>query len=151
MSFIKRHWFGLLVSMPVVFFTFFLVLILIAPKQDAQGRGFVQCTQSMAEDLLLCDKRPFCTIRAILSNTACDIGVIADGMVDWTKGTQPTPWSNYIFEPDVSSPFIDEEARSEYLKNYPDTKAEMERLHILRKDLENEQDTSEEQAPWNQK
>ena len=72
-------------------------------------------------------------------------------MVDWTKGTQPTPWSNYIFEPDVSSPFIDEKARSEYLKNYPDTKAEMERLHILRKDLENDQDTSEEQAPWNQK
>ena len=151
MSFIKHHWFGLLTALPVVFFSLFLVLILFAPKQDAKGRGFVQCTQIMAEELLLCNKSPICTIRAILSNTACDITVIADGVVDWAKGNQPTPWSNYIFEPDVPASFVDEEAHSEYLKNYPDTKAEMERLHILRKDLENEQNTLEDQAPWNNK
>lgn len=148
MSFIKHHWFGLLIAIFIAFFACFLLLIILAPKQDLKGRGFIPCIQTMTEDLLACERQLFCSVKAVLKNTGCNIAVIGQGFKDWTAGIQPKPWSNYIFEPELSSSYVDEEFRQEYLKNHPDVKAEMERLHILRKDLENEQDISEISAPW---
>lgn len=140
MSFIKQHWFGMTVSLLALVFLVLLILILLAPKQDAKQRGFVKCTQNMIEELLECDKKFACSISAIAGNTWCDIKVVGLGIKEWANGKQPAPWSNYIFEPEpVENPLIDEEYRAEYLKAYPDVKQEMMRLEKLRKDLENEQ------------
>ena len=56
MNFIKKHWFSCLIAgMMLCFFSVF-VLILLAPKQDAKGRGFIPCTQEMVQKLLDCDR-----------------------------------------------------------------------------------------------
>ena len=69
----------------------------------------------------------------------------------WIDDKQPTPWSNYLFEPEIdNTSFFDEEEITEYLKNNPDVKSEMRRLDVLRKDLENEenkQDFDQEVLP----
>ncbi len=123
-------------------FMMMLVLVIIAPKQDAKGRGFVGCTQNMLEDLIDCDQKIGCSMLAIASNTWCDVKVIAKGAKNWLEEKQKYPWSNYIYEPeDPKNQFVDEQARDEYLKQYPNTKDEMEIKHRLRKELENEQNT----------
>ena len=140
MSFLKNYWFGTVVALVMFIFMLMFVLILIAPKQDAQNRGFVFCTQNLIDDLADCNRSIWCSSRAIAKNTWCDFKIIANGISLWTKGEQSTPWSNYIFEPEIpQNAFIDEEARKEYLEKYPDVRQEMETLHKLRKELENEQ------------
>ncbi len=148
MAFIKHHWFGLCIGLFLIVFMLMLVLILLAPKQDAKSRGFIPCTEVMVDTLLTCDREVWCASRAVLQNSWCDIKVIGRGIKLWGQGKQPYPWSNYIFTPELPlTSFVDEEARQQYLKEYPNTKQEMERLHILRKELENEetnvQDNSE--------
>lgn len=140
MSFIKNYWFGIILGLMMFVFMLILILILIAPKQDAKNRGFVFCTQNLMDNLADCDRALWCSSKAVLRNTLCDFKIISTGLSLWAKGKQPRPWSNYIFEPEpVQNPFVDEEARAEYLKQYPNVKLEMENLHKLRKELENEQ------------
>ena len=139
MNFIKRYWFGtLLISIICCFFTLFILLI-ISPKQDIQNRGFIKCTQQMIDNLYDCNRKVWCSIKAIGENTLCDIKVVSEGFDLWLNNKQPYPWSNYIFEPELDkNPYFDDEGRDEYLKNNPSIKAEMLRLDKLRKDLENE-------------
>lgn len=140
MAFIKNYWFGTLLGLAVSAFMLMLMLILIAPKQDVQNRGFVYCTQNLIDDLADCNRALWCSSKAVSKNTWCDIKIIADGFLLWMDNKQPKPWSNYIFKPELpQNSFVDEEARAEYLKQYPDVKQEMESLHKLRKELENEQ------------
>lgn len=151
MNFIKRYWFaGLLVAIVCCFFVLFLLLI-ISPKQDEKGRGFIKCTEQMIDDLYDCNRKVWCSIKAITNNTICDFKVIGEGVELWLDNKQPAPWSNYIFEPEISeNNFFDEEARKEYLKNNPNIKTEMMRLDKLRKDLENEENNqtiTEEMLP----
>ena len=139
MNFIKHYWFGSFIGLLLFCFVCVVVLILLAPKQDIQRRGFIPCTEKMIERLFDCDKKIWCSAKVIVRNSGCVFRVIGDGFSDWLKGKQPMPWSNYIFEPELfPEGFVDEEARQEYLSKYPDTKKEMERLHRLRKDIENE-------------
>ena len=139
MSFVKRYWFSGFIGLVLMCFVFVFVLILLAPKQDLKGRGFIPCTEEMVEDLLNCNKGMWCSIKTIVKNNVCALGVIGEGVSRWMKGKQPAPWSNYIFEPELyPEGLVDEEARKAYLAEYPDTKDEMERLHHLRKDMENE-------------
>ena len=122
-------------------FLLVLILVIIAPKQDAKQRGFVKCTQNMVSQLIDCDKAVLCSIKAIVRNSLCDIKVINTGISKWLKGEQERPWSNYIFEPEVEkfAPFVDEEERDEYLQKYPDVEKEMQRLNKLREELENDE------------
>ena len=152
MSFIKRYWFGCLTGFILSCFLVLFILLIISPKQDTKGRGFIKCTQEMVNELTLCNKKIWCSIKAIGNNTLCDVFVVAKGFDLWLDDKQPTPWSNYIFEPELEENlFFDEEARIEYIKNNPDTKDEMIRLNKLRKDLENEAnknlDITEEMLP----
>ncbi len=151
MSFIKRYWFVVTISLVVLLFVLLLVLLLISPKQDVKERGFVKCTQNMIENLIDCNKKIGCSIGAIAVNTWCDIKVVGKGVVDWVDGKQPRPWSNYIYVPEVEpNPFVDEDARQEYLEQHPDIKQEMQKLNKLRKvleDEENKQMFNEEMLP----
>lgn len=98
----------------------------------------------MIEDLETCNRKLWCSITAIFNNTVCDVDVVISGVELWIDKKQPSPWSNYIFEPEIGeNSFFDEKERAEYLKNNPNTKNEMGRLDKLRKDLENEENKQE--------
>ena len=138
MSLIKRYWFGVVMGCLTSIFVVVLVLVIIAPKQDSKQRGFVKCTQNMVSQLIDCDKAVLCSMKAIVSNTLCDIKVINTGISKWLKGEQERPWSNYIFEPELPlASYFDKEEIDEYMKEYPDTKEQIKKLDKLRKDLEN--------------
>ena len=140
MNFIRRYWFGSLMFFIIGCFLLLFVLLIISPKQDAKGRGFIKCTQEMVDNLSTCNKKFYCSIMAVIKNTTCDVDVVIEGISLWIDKKQPTPWSNYIFEPQTdASSFFDEEERAEYLKANPDVNNEMKRLDMLRKDLENEE------------
>ncbi len=144
MSFIKRYWFGGLIAFIVCFFMLLFILLVMSPKDDADKRGFVKCTHEMIDNLSDCNKGFYCTVKAIMNNTWCNVKVIAEGVDLWIDNKQKYPWSNYIYEPIiVDNSFFDEEARTEYLKKYPDVKRDMMRLNKLRKDLENEENNQE--------
>lgn len=142
MQFIKTHWFGLLVSVVVFLFLCVFALVLAAPHQDEQKRGFVPCTEKMAEELHDCDRRNICVLGSVVKNTFCNIKVIGEGVKLWLTGRQPAPWSNYLFAPDVKRPSaVDdvepEESLEEYYRDTPDIAAEMENLKELNQQLEN--------------
>ena len=140
MYFIKRYWFGgLLITIIGCFLILFLLLV-ISPKQDDKNRGFIKCTQQMVDSLYDCERQVWCSIKAISNNTFCDFMVIREGFKLWLNDKQPTPWSNYIFVPELNdNSFFDEEIQKKYLEKNPDTQAEMMRLNKLRKDLEDEE------------
>ena len=137
MNFIKRYWFGGLLAFIVSCFLLLFVLLILSPKNDAKGRGFVKCTYDMIDDLTECDRAFGCSVTSVIKNTWCNIKVVAEGVDLWLDDKQEYPWSNYIFEPEIDkNSFFEEEARAEYLKNNPDVKKEMMRLDKLRKELE---------------
>ncbi len=144
MSRIKKNWFTALVFVIVALFMLTVALVLIAPKQDVKMRGFVKCSRTLAEKLENCEGTLWCSAKSVLACSVCDVKVVARGISDWQKGKQPYPWSNYIFIPELpENSFIDEKARTEYLEKYPNTKQEMDNLHKLRKEMEDEQNLQE--------
>ena len=143
MRFVKDHWFGLLVSIFVFFFWCVIALVLAAPHQDEQKRGFVPCTETMAEELRGCNGRNMCVLGSVVDNTFCNVGVIGEGLKLWMTGKQPAPWSNYLFEPEIKRPSATddvepEESLEEYYQNTPDIAAEMDELQKLNQQLEND-------------
>lgn len=144
MNFIKRYWFGGVLTTLICCFVILFVLLVISPKQDAKNRGFVKCTQLMITSLSDCNRSIWCSVKTISENTWCNVKVVAEGVKLWLDNKQPTPWANYLFEPQIiENSFFDEEAIEEYLKNNPDVKKEMMRLDELRKGLENEENNQE--------
>ncbi len=145
MNFIRCHWFGLSVSLVVFFFLCVFALVLAAPHQDEQKRGFVPCTEKMAEELHNCNGRKMCVLERIVDNTFCNIGVIGEGIKLWATGKQSAPWSNYLFVPDIKRPSATdgveaEESLAEYYESSPDIGAEMDELYELNQQLEKMQD-----------
>ena len=141
MHLIKKYGFETVI---VTLFACIVTILLLSPRQDLDNRGFIPCTNDLMENLIDCKRKVFCSINAILTNTKCEIDIIHKGIKLWIDDKQPYPWSNYIFKPKLpSSIYIDEEAVKEYLKEYPNVKDDMEKLHLLRKDLENENAISE--------
>ena len=138
MDFINKHWFGLLTGFIIFIFGVLFILVLLSPRQDVQRRGFIPCTEIMAEKMLSCENnKVFCLLSAVVQNSWCDIKVVGTGIQKWINGQQATPWENYIFVPEIPSDEIfDSEARTEYLRKTPDIRAEMQRLHELNKELE---------------
>ncbi len=143
MQFIKKYWFGLITGMIVFIFLGVFILVLLSPRQDAQRRGFIPCTEAMAEHLSGCrdDGGIGCMLGGILQNSWCELKVIGKGIKLWVSGQQSAPWSNYIFVPEIPQvdEDFDEEARREHLKNNPDFVTEMQELKKLNEELENEQ------------
>lgn len=125
------------------FFLCVFALVLAAPHQDEQKRGFVPCTETMAEELRGCNGRNMCVLGSVVDNTFCNVGVIGEGLKLWMTGKQPAPWSNYLFEPEIKRPSATddvepEESLEEYYQNTPDIAAEMDELQKLNQQLEND-------------
>ena len=139
MKFLRNHWFGLVIGSVIFVFMILFVLILLSPRQDAQRRGFIPCTETMADEILSCPGNKFvCLLSAITANSWCDIKVVGQGFYRWVGGEQKTPWSNYIFVPEIpTDAFFDENAREAYLKTSPNIQVEMQQLQKLNKELEN--------------
>ena len=138
MNFIRRYWFGLSTGLMIFLCFVLFVLVLLAPRQDIKKRGFIPCTEAMADKIISCEKnKVMCLLGAVLTNSWCDVKVVYQGLENWVNGTQSRPWSNYIFTPElpIDEDFNDE-ARAEYLKNNPDMRTEMEQLKKLREELE---------------
>ena len=136
MSSLKNHWFGMIVSLFVLWFFIVFVLVLLAPKQDLQKRGFISCTETMETEVAACNSQKTCMLKSILKNTSCDSKVIFDGIKNWVKGEQKTPWQNYMFEPEVKKEVLDEELQDFYAKN-KDLSKEIEELKKKNMELEN--------------
>lgn len=103
-SFFRHYWFGLLISSILMVSFLLFLLVLVSPRQDVQKRGFIPCTEALAQNLLSCsqENKYSCGIKHILANSWCDIKVIGRGWKDWWQGKQASPWSNYIYEPQHS-------------------------------------------------
>lgn len=151
MKFIQKHWFGMLIGFMVLVFCILFILVMLSPRQDMQKRGFIPCTEAMAEQLLSCENKVFCSLSAIIQNSWCDMKVVGRGVRDWAKGQQATPWENYIYTPEFpTDEFFDEQARAAYLSKTPDIEAEMQRLHELNKELEDAEYKEPEITPEQQ-
>lgn len=109
LAFLKCYWFSMLISFILLVSFLLFLLILLSPRYDTQKRGFIPCTEELAQNLLSCpqESKYSCGIKHILTNSWCDIKVIGQGWQNWWQGKQKTPWSNYIFKPEMNKP-IDE-------------------------------------------
>ena len=139
MNFIKQHWFGTLITMILLFSVIFFLIVVFSPRYDQQKRGFIPCTEAMADDLLVCSNKSFCMLGAVLNNSVCDAKVILTGLGDWVKGKQPAPWSNYFFVPDLSPDEETEAGVEEFYQDNPNLREEMDRLKQLNQKLEQDQ------------
>ena len=142
MNFIKNHWFGVFISILLLWLLLVFTLILISPRQDKQKRGFILCTEKMADEMLVCeDNKIYCMIEAIVENSYCDMTVVVSGFSSWMQDKQEYPWSNYIFEPELSDDGyeFDAEAKAKYYGENSDMKIEMKELKQLSEGIENEQ------------
>lgn len=146
MNFIKKHWFGLLISIIIFAYAIIFVLVLASPKQDLQKRGFIVCTEEFVFNAYGCEGS-MCLVGAIYKNSACEAKVISKGFVNWIKGEQKTPWSNYLFEPELA---VEEEVDVELQEFYDDNPNliyDIEKLKRLSEELENERSKASGMEP----
>lgn len=137
MQFIKNHWFGLFISLFMLYFLGVFFIVMIAPHQDEQKRGFVPCTEKMAEKLHDCDSKKICVLDVVIKNTFCDIRIINQGIMNWVKGKQPSPWASYLFTTPKSAEQIQEDKEwQEYTGEKPNFDAQMNELDTKRQELE---------------
>ena len=137
-GFAKHYWFAILLSTFVLMYLSIFLLVLFSPKQDELNRGFIPCTQKMAQQILSGEKKSSSTlVKAIIENTYCDTKVVFRGFADWMSGKQETPWANYMFEPQIYNQIdaTDEELIKFYNEN-PNISKDMEELDKQRLKLE---------------
>ena len=137
MNFIKHYWFNLLIALVIILGMGFTLLIALSPREDAQKRGFIPCTEQLAENVSACRGGLWCATKAVLENGRCDAGVIIRGIRLWLKGKQPRPWSNYIFVPEINyhdNPLY-ENSELFYQEN-PDYRQDFEKLKQNHQQLE---------------
>lgn len=91
MTFLKHHWFGLILSLFMLAYLLVFVLVLLSPRYDVQKRGFIPCTEAMAERLIDCDNGAWCMLKTIVRNGWCDAEVISGGFRMWLRGEQKRP------------------------------------------------------------
>ena len=109
----------------VSYVLYMMTVLIISPKNDLKNRGFVCCTKQLAFNLGKCESgQMMCVFKAFYKDVACNSGVIYEGLADWIKGEQNTPWANYIFEPEWQ-----EESENPYLSN---PKEDMENMALDR-------------------
>lgn len=124
-------------ALVIIFGMSFTLLIALSPREDAQKRGFIPCTEQLAENISACEGNLWCTTKAVLNNGRCDTGVIMRGINLWFKGGQPRPWSNYLFTPEINHPdnLLYENSELFYQEN-PDYRQDFEQLKQNHKQLE---------------
>lgn len=130
-NFIKIHWFGLLLSFISALFLGLMALVFYSPRQDTLKRGFIPCTQQLVKEVFACNEhKHWCMSKAIVKNTGCDFKVVLVGAKAWAEGKQPTPWSNYLFEPELPEPDVaeDDAAVQEYYAENPHSEEDMLKL-----------------------
>lgn len=138
LNFIKRYWFVVFITIFVLLYLVVFLLVLASPRQDDLNRGFIPCTQKMAQEILINEEKSSLKLaKIIIANTYCDTKVVFSGLTDWIKGKQKTPWANYLFEPQVYKPIdaTDEELLKFY-QEHPNINKEMEELDKQRIKLE---------------
>ena len=132
MTFLKHHWFGLILSLFMLAYLLVFVLVLLSPRYDVQKRGFIPCTEAMAERLIDCDNGAWCMLKTIVRNGG---------------GKKKTPWANYLFEPEQprpdDEPDADESLREFYAQTL-DIEASMQNLRRLNRELERQIKENEE-------
>ena len=85
-----------------VFVVYMTTVMYISPRQDLQKRGFIPCTETLVYNITGCEPGQMkCPLKYLWQDMRCNIRVIADGFVLWSRGKQERPWSNYLFEPEV--------------------------------------------------
>lgn len=101
-GFLRYYWFGLLMSFILLIGFLFFLLVILSPRYDSQKRGFIPCTEELAQNLASCkaENKYSCGIKHILKHSWCNVQVIGQGFSAWWQGKQQTPWANYIFEPE---------------------------------------------------
>lgn len=104
----------------VVLFLLFVTVVAVAPHNDMKMRGFAPCTIVMAEELNVggSQQKIWEVMSAVGGGYLCYAGVMREGMSLWLEGKQPTPWANYLFEPEtyIASPEESEPLSEELLK-----------------------------------
>lgn len=146
MNKLQQHWFNILIALILFFSICFFTIIAFSPRVDAQKRGFIPCTEALSEQIENCNTQIFCSLKAILKNSWCDAKVIGQGMKDWLKGTQPTPWSNYMFIPELYDTTDDEfyQENPDYIQDFTQTKKQGIQLEQTISDtLKAEEDNNE--------
>lgn len=137
MNFIRHHWFGLIVSLGFCFFMAVFFMVLIAPSQDEQKRGFIPCSEEMVRQVQQCSGQKICVLQAVCADTFCNIKVIGRGWRQWWRGEQPRPWSNYLFAPKLPEHYSRGDD-GEYYAPAHEVRAQMQNLQKLNDELEKE-------------
>lgn len=139
LRFIKIHWFGLILTIIGVFYALIFILVFLSPRQDELKRGFIPCTETLVKEMFDCNGKAWCMSKAIVKNTGCDTKIVLEGFGNWVEGKQPTPWANYLFEPEIGKDQNKEEIHpelEEFYKDNRDIKADMEKLNKQWQELE---------------
>ncbi len=114
MTFLKNHWFGLIVSGIVGAYFVVFLLAAFAPRHDVRQRGFSKCSTALTEAAVQCGSGfSFCLLKAVAGHGLCHAEVVWQGVVFWLQGKQSTPWANYFFETEN----VDEELLKIYEEN----------------------------------
>jgi len=118
-KFLKEYWFGICLGFFVFLFILFAVIVMIAPHNDAQMRGFTPCTYQMITDFNSKSKVKMSETFFIINRCyGCYLKVIGKGAVDFISGRQQMPWSNYLFKSEsVDSENLEDEAQE--IEAYP--------------------------------
>ncbi|MBE6462474.1 MAG: hypothetical protein E7005_01795 [Alphaproteobacteria bacterium] len=110
-EFIKKYWFGCILSVFSLFVLGVVLVVSIAPHNDKEMKGFSVCTYGMANELSVysAKKDILGVVQAIVESYVCYVGVMFEGLSLWSKGEQKTPWENYLFEQVDFTEFEDED------------------------------------------
>ncbi|MBR2273881.1 MAG: hypothetical protein IJ864_03500 [Alphaproteobacteria bacterium] len=146
-KFFREYWFGLLLSTIVVIFALFTVIITVAPDSDARMRGFTPCTYQMAARLSQGTKLKVGeAFKVVWESYGCYLRVMHEGWKGYLHNQQPTPWANYLFEPETWSDDEDnaESALGSDLENASLLKDGADEKSTLYDDVKQENDNGSE-------
>ena len=99
---LKEYWFGILMCFIVIVCLIYSLIVVMSPHSDGQMRGFAPCTYELAINLSQQggQSKVWGVAGAVTQANLCYVGVIRKGVELWVKGKQPTPWANYMYEPE---------------------------------------------------
>lgn len=133
-NFLRNRWFELGIFIIVILFIAEFFLILKAPHDDEENRGFSVCSKQMFTDVSNCNSQIWCTFKAVSKNYICYNLIIFKGFKNWITKKSPTPWSDYLFEPEPEE--IQPELAEFYEQN-PNIAEQMQTLIEKKLELEN--------------
>ncbi|MDY6365023.1 MAG: hypothetical protein SPL73_09085 [Cyanobacteriota bacterium] len=118
----------------MVYIIYFAIVLVLSPKNDLKNRGFIACTKSLVINLGECESgQTGCVLSSFYDDTKCNSKVIFNGFMNWLKGNQSAPWSNYIFEPELQ-----EKSENPYIGNIKEDMQQIELDRKFMKEKENE-------------